>query len=202
MRLERLYPKLFLMLKVILCTLYISLTHLTFAQDIIEWSPTYQLAKSDFQLKAPNSGTSQRYYAACQMDFSYQMSQYEFMFTKNFNRFARAIFNRKASWLDDGPLADRLINMAQLDFDLVELYTRKIRKRMFDEKRAFSNMDFYKQAVNDTQTLYSERLAQIVQATDGGQSEVRIREIHEQIVREINALDEYCKECRPGRKKS
>lgn len=178
------------------------LTHLTFAQDIIEWSPTYQLAKSDFQLKAPNSGNSQRYYAACQMDFSYQMSGYEFMFTKNFNRFARAIFNRKASWLDDGPLEDRLIDMAQLDFDLVELYTRKIRKRMYEEKRAFSNMDFYKQSVNETQKLYSERLAEIIRLTDGGQSETRTREIREQIVREINELNEYCKECKPARKKS
>ena len=190
------------MLKTFLYVVCFLLTHLTFAQDIIEWSPTYQLTKSDFQLKAPNSSNSQRYYAACQMDFSYQMSNYEFMFTKNFNRFSRAIFNRKASWIDDGPLVDRLIDLAQLDFDLVELYTRKIRKRMFEEKRAFSNANFYQQAVNDTQRLYSERLAQIVRDTDSGQSETRTREIREQVVREINELNEYCKECKPGKKKA
>lgn len=171
------------------------------AQDIVEWSPTYQLTKSDFQMKPANSGNGQRYYAACQMDFSYQMSNYEFMFTKNFNRFSRAIFNRKASWMDEGPLQERLIDMAQLDFDLVELYTRKIRKRMYEEKRAFSNATFYQQAVTDTQRLYAERLAEIVRDTDSGQSETRTREIHEQVVREINELNEYCKECKPVKKK-
>ncbi|WP_420151234.1 hypothetical protein [Spirosoma sp.] len=177
------------------------MTHRVVAQDVIEWSPTYRLTKADFQLKPSNAGNGQRYYAACQMDFSYRMSNYEFMFTKNFNRFSRAIFNRKASWMDEGPLTDRLLDMAQLDFDLVELYTRKIRKRMYEEKRAFSNGDFYQQAINELQRLYSERLAQIVRDTDGGQSEVRTREIHEQIVREINELDEYCKECKPAKKK-
>ena len=188
--------------KFLLCIACLLLTYPTLAQDIIEWSPTYRLTKSDFQLKPANSGNGQRYYAACQMDFSYQMSNYEFMFTKNFNRFSRAIFNRKASWMDEGPLAERLIDMAQLDFDLVELYTRKIRKRMYDEKRAFSNATFYQQAVDDTQRLYAERLAEIVRDTDSGQSETRTREIHEQVVREINELNEYCKECKPIKKKA
>ncbi|GAB4016576.1 hypothetical protein [Spirosoma koreense] len=181
------------------CLLFI---HPILAQDIIEWSPTYQLTRNDFQLKTPNTKNSQRYYAACQMDFSYQMSNYAFMFTKNFNRFARAIFNRKASWIDEGPLVDRLLEMAQLDFDLVELYTRQFRKRMYEEKRAFSDGNFYQQAVNETQRHYSERLAEIVKITDSGQSETRTREIHEQIVRELNELNEFCKDCKPAKKKS
>jgi len=190
------------MSKLLLCIACLLLTHLTLAQDIFEWSPTYHLAKSDFQLKPANSGNGQQYYASCQIDFSYQMNNYEFMFTKNFNRFSRTIFNRKASWMDDGSFTDQLIEMAQLDFDLLELYTRKMRQRMYEDKRAFSNVNFYQQAVSEIQRQYAERHAEIVRDTDSGRSEVRTKEIHEQTLQGISELSDYCKECKPKKKKN
>ncbi|MFM7430975.1 MAG: hypothetical protein ACKO1F_13880, partial [Flammeovirgaceae bacterium] len=56
------------------------------AQNSIEWDGVYQLRVTDFKSPSSKAGESNIYslHTTANMDFSFQMTNAEFMFTKNF----------------------------------------------------------------------------------------------------------------------
>ena len=121
----------------------------SFSKDKIEWTKEYKLTLEDF--KSPtteiNEGVSSRiYYSGANMDFLFQMSNIEFMLTKNFNEKVTAFYNRNAATIiaPNSTIARQLLAVANYDFDLTELFCRKFRKELFDNKGAFSNVSFFR----------------------------------------------------------
>lgn len=53
------------------------------------------------------------------------------MLTKNFNKNVTASFNPSSSWIQQGEGTDFLLSYAQMEFDLLELYARKLRTRLY-----------------------------------------------------------------------
>ena len=103
------------------------------------------------------------------MDFSFQMSAYEFMFTKNFNSKVKTTFNRNLAVITatdtlDGPL--QLVKYAQFYFDLTELYTRKFRQELYEQKGAFSDVSFFQPIFNRLQEELQAENARVSKATD------------------------------------
>jgi hypothetical protein len=65
---------------------YILAANAVSAQNQIEWDGNYQLQLSDFQSKGKQvGGTVISMQTASSLQFGFQMSNVEFMFTKNFN---------------------------------------------------------------------------------------------------------------------
>lgn len=190
-----------------LCTaLYLFLISLSStAQDIIEWLPDYRLKLSDFQSKSTQIGNVNHYSIspASRMDFSFSMSSYEFMLTKNFNSKVSTTFTRSASVLiaPDNELAQDLLKFAQLNFDLTELYARKYRKKLFESKGVLSDVNFFQEAYKGIEQEYNERVAEFGKLTNVGQADIRIEEAQVQVLKEIDELSEFCKSCKPKRKK-
>lgn len=194
-------------MKSILFCLFLQLffTLSTSAQDIIEWSSDNKVTISDFQSKSSQIGNVNQYsiLLATHMDFSFYMSTYEFMLTKNFNSKVTTTFTKTASVLiaPDSNFAQKLVKYGQLNFDLTELYARKFRKKLYESKGVLSDVNFFQEAYKPIEIEYNARIAEIGKLTDLGQSETRIEEAHQQVLKEIEELPEFCKTCKPKKKK-
>jgi hypothetical protein len=172
--------------------------------QIVEWNPDYKILLADF--KSPGSEIGGNVYSlssSIKIEFSYFMSSYEFMFTKNFNGKVTTTFNKEAALLiaPDLEIAKYLINFAQFEFDLTELYSRKLRKRIFDEKGAFSNFNFANAIYEEIQKELTLRHANIAKSTDIGRQKDTLEEEHKSILIEIESLSDYCKTCKPKKGK-
>lgn len=181
------------------------IVQVVYGQNTIDWNGEYQLKLSDFQSAATHVGSTNHYslQSASQIDFSYQMTNAEFMFTKNFNTKVGCSFKRNASALiaPDSTFAHNLVRFAQFEFDLSELYARKFRKRIFEEKGILSNPNFFKPLYDSILEEFAERHTLAGKETEVGQKKERLNEIHQQVLAEIKELSSFCKMCKPPKKK-
>ncbi|MBC3539253.1 hypothetical protein ACFSC6_07840 [Rufibacter sediminis] len=185
-----------------LFTLILSLIALnTFSQGRTEWKENYTLTLNDFQAQAPKSqqNGSNSFSLAASLDFGYAMSNYEFMLTKNFNNRVTAYFVPASSWLQQGESNERLLQYAQMQFDLLELHARKYRKRLYESKNALSNYDFYQKANDAISTEYMNAGVEMQDAVL--ESNAKALEYHQKIKKEIAEMAEFCKECKPVKAK-
>ncbi|MFV8442821.1 hypothetical protein [Flavobacterium sp. LB2P44] len=176
------------------------------AQNTIEWDGKYQLQLSDFQSSATQIGNVKinSIHTASSLDFAFQMSNIEFMFTKNFNSKVNSTFKRDAASIiaTDTTTANYLINFAQYEFDLSELYARKLRKEIYDRKGTFSDASFLQLIYNDIEKKYTEEHAITSKITDLGQNEKKLLEIRTDVLKRIQEYPDFCENCKPPKKKS
>lgn len=175
------------------------------AQNMIEWDGIYQLQLTDFQSSSSQIGDVDIYslHTSCGMDFSFHMRASEFIFTKNFNSKVNCNFSRNASALvaPDSASAMGLLNFARYEFDLSELYARKFRKKLYDEKGAFSDLSFFKPIYEDIQNEFSQRHSAAGKETDLGRNCNKLIALHEEVKKEIMELADFCKNCKPPKRK-
>lgn len=175
------------------------------AQTQIDWDGYYKLQLADFKSPATQIGNTHIYslHSGSSFDFLFYMSSGEFMFTKNFNSRVNCSFKTNAASLvaPDTTTAFSLLAFAQYDFDLSELYARKFRKKLYEGKGAFSDVNFYQPIYNEVQKEYVERHALAVKETDIGRDAEKLQLLHQEVLAEIEALHEFCKTCKPEKKK-
>ncbi len=177
-------------------------TSFAIAQEPIVWNPDYELQLSDYQ--SPESEinaalTSYSIYSGSKIDFSFNMNSVSFMFTKNFNDKVKAIFQRNLAVLvaPDSLTANQLLQFGRYDFDLVELYSRKIRKKIYEEKGAFSDASLFQPIFNELQQEMNTVSAQVFKATDFGKDAEMLQIEHNKVIDEINTLSDFCMTCKP-----
>ena len=137
------------------------------------------------------------------MELAVQMSNFEFMFTKNFNSKITCTFQKDAATLiaPDSIRAVQLANLVQYDFDLSELYTRKIRKELFENKKTFSNVTFFQPYFDKMIAERNKVSSKIYTDTDFGTNTALLEKEHKEVLKEIDLLSDYCKACKPPKKK-
>lgn len=181
------------------------ITNLAFAQSKIDWDSDYRLQFSDFVLPGVEIGNGDIYriYSGATFGFGFRMSSYEYMFTRNFNDKVECHFNTQSAALTapDSVFAYNLLAYAQFSFDLSELYTRKFRKEIYENKSTFSSYEIFLEAFNKWNNEYSKRYATVGQETDLGQKKEQLELLHHQVLKEIEELSEFCKTCKPKKKK-
>ena len=174
-------------------------------QNTIDWDGTYQLQLSDFQSTSTRIGNVNVYslHTASSIEFAYAMTSAEFMFTKNFNSKVSCSFKRDAASLiaPDSATALDLLAFARYEFDLSELYARKLRKSIFEKKGAFSDPAFFKPLFDENQGEFSERHAIAGNESDIGRNKEKLAELHREVLSEIEKLADFCKGCKPPKKK-
>ncbi|MES2679281.1 MAG: hypothetical protein V4635_05320 [Bacteroidota bacterium] len=192
-------------MKHLLLPVFLSFFFIPKAQNKIEWTDNYQLRLSDFQSPATQVGQTTIYslHPGSGMDFSFYMSKAEFMFTKNFNSKVNCSFNRSAASIiaPDSAIATDLLNFGRYDFDLSELYARKFRKKLYEEKGAFSDISFFKPIYDQVQSEFAERHVIAAKTSDLGRNNEKLRELHGDVLKEIEQFSDFCKECKPVKKK-
>lgn len=174
------------------------------AQDAIEWDGIRQLDFSDFRSPATEIGKGNIYsvQSAAGFDFLFHMSQGEFMFTKNFNSKVSCTFRPEASALvaPDSTMARQVLAFARYEFDLYELYARKFRQRIYEEKGAFSSASFFRPAYDELQRELVTRHSLAAAETDLGRNEALLQERHAAVLSEIGLLKDFCRACKPPKK--
>ncbi len=192
-------------------TYYIlSLVLLTFnsalGQSVIEWSPNYQLHLNDFQSPQTEINSelnSYSIYSGANIDFSYSMSNIEFMFTKNFNNKAKTVFNRNTAVITapDSSIVQQLLSFGQYNFDLTELYTRKFRQQMNEQKGVFSDASFFQPIFMKLQEELNAESARVFKITNLGKEKELLQLEHQKVLAQIQELSDYCYTCKPPKKK-
>jgi len=173
-----------------------------FAQELLIWNSEYELQLSDYQ--SPESEinpalTSYSIYSGSKIDFSFNMNSVSFMFTKNFNDKIKALFQKNLAVLIalDSLTANQLLQFGRYDFDLVELYSRKIRKKIYEEKGTFSDSSLFQPIFNELQEEINTVSAQVFKATDFGKDSEMLQKEHNKVIDEINVLSDFCMTCKP-----
>lgn len=177
-----------------------------FGQSIVDWSPEFELQLNDFQSPQTEINkelSSYFIYSGTAMDFSFQMSGYEFMFTKNFNTKVKTTFNKNAAVITapDSASAIQLVNFEQYNFDLTELYTRKFRQKMYEKKGTFSNVNFFKPIFDKLNEQMNAESARVLKSIDLGNEEELLTQEHQKVICQIEQLSNFCFECKPPKKK-
>lgn len=188
-----------------LSLLLLLITSTIFAQNDINWDGKYQLQLTDFKSPATQIGNTTIYSInfPSGIEFSFSMSNMKFLFTKNFNSKVNNAFKPKAASLvaPNEVIANDLRDFANYQFNLSELYARKFRKRIFEEKGTFSNVSFFKPIYDEIQNEFSERITIAGKETDLGRKKEKLKLLHEQVLNEIQELNDFCKECKVSKKK-
>jgi hypothetical protein len=189
--------------KLILAFLFLSL--IVKAQNVIEWDKDYKLQLSDFESSSTQIGGTNinSLFSGAKIDFSYYMSSMDFIFTKNFNSKVNCSFNKTVASLiaPDSSNAFNLLYFSRYDFDLSELYARKFRKRLFEEKGTFSDVSFFNSVFDEIQKEYVERNAKASTNTELGKNRDKLNELHQEVLKELELLSDFCKLCKPKKNK-
>ena len=171
-----------------------------YSQNEIAWDGKYQLQQSDFQSPSTQIGNTNIYNLSISsgFEFSFSMSNVQFMFTKNFNSKVTNAFKPKSAALvaSDVETAKYLIDFAQFQFNLSELYARILRKRLYEGKKTFSNISFFKPIYDEIQNEYSQRITNASKETEIGKKKEKLKLLKEHVLKEIDELSNFCKECK------
>jgi hypothetical protein len=176
------------------------------AQNSIEWDGIYQLQLSDFQSKATQIGSElsiTSIHTASSLDFAFMMNNVEFMFTKNFNSKVNCSFQRDSGSLiaPDTITANKLLDFARYEFDLSELYARKLRKEIYQKKGTFSDISFLKVIYDQIQMEYTEAHATAAKTTNLGLETAKLAALQAEVLKQIDNFPDFCKSCKPPKKK-
>lgn len=192
------------MKKTIISTLLLITVQIN-AQNAVEWDGKYQIQLSDFQSKATQIGNASgnSIQTASGLNFSLQMSNVEFMFTKNFNPKVSSTFKRESASIiaADTITAKRMMKFAQYEFDLSELYARKLRKDLYVNKGTFSDISFLQPLYDAIQKEYVEEHGEASKKTNLGQKEDILKKLNDDVLIRIQELSDFCKTCKPPKKK-
>lgn len=177
----------------------------TSAQNNFEWSENRRLQLSDFQSESTQIGKGNltSFMNGASINFGYTMSSSEFMTTKNFNSKVVAKFTPSGAYImaPDTLSALQILRLAQYDFDLTELYTRKFRQEIYENKRAFSSRNFFQPLFDNIQKQITERRSKDFQKCEMGNKPEVLAIMQQELNAEIASLSDYCKECKPPKKK-
>lgn len=164
----------------------------------IEWSEDSRLTIEDFQAEAPNTGTMQTVQGHTTIE--YQFNNYELMGSRNFNKNVTCYFYRTASWIDSGENSHRLLRYAQTIFDMNEWQARELRKR-FRENRSQVLAGKQRELYEQLTTEFAGIQSQYSKETDFGTIEAKQVEWEDRIKNSLGDLADYCKLCKPAKKK-
>ncbi|NAS13970.1 hypothetical protein [Poritiphilus flavus] len=186
---------------------FIFISTFGFSQEAsIPWESDYQIQLEDFkasttQINKDLSNIS--VHSGVMIDFGFQMSNVAFMFTKNFNSKVSCNFHRNAASLmaPDSLKAQQLVKLVRFDFDLSELYARKIRRELYENKKAFSDPRFFQPYFDKLIAERNEISSRVYSASDFGNKSEVLQQEHQAIKTEIEALADYCKLCKPPKKR-
>ncbi len=192
-------------LKTVLMLSIITIAQFVFSQTTIEWEASRIISPEDFQGTPPQmvEDNMQSYSFDLHMDLSYQMANLQFAFTKNFNSYITAYYTPENSWMESGESTRYLLACANIQFDLAELHARKFRKRIFENKKAASNQNFFNTHYNQVSNEMNDRQSQFMSEMNaaGYDWNAVYLKWDQTINEEINLLSEFCRSCKPIKKR-
>lgn len=174
------------------------------AQENVCWNEAYDIQLSDFKSKATKIGNGNSYslFLPSTIQFNVSMTNFEFAVTKNFNDKVVVRFSPEAAILiaPDDVTAQQLVSFANFQFDLAELYARKLRKELFVNKSVYTTITYIQSPFDANQKEYTARFSSANVETDMGRETDKLKKLHEEVLQEIDELASFCDSCKIDRK--
>jgi len=156
--------------------------------DYLLWSSTKKLNLADFGIKK-NSANSSASFAQFTLDYS--VSGFDFL-TKNFNKKVKNSMIISASWIDTTANVDASIKYQQTLFDLAEIYARKFRKELKENRKLIAKGTQFIEGINSrVSTEFSKRRLKYDEETKYGMDSTKQQVWEEQISKELAELADF-----------
>ncbi|MEA5461968.1 hypothetical protein VB796_23055 [Arcicella sp. LKC2W] len=170
-------------------------SELAFSQSIdknlVFWSSTKKISIADFAIKTNNKKASSSF---MQFSIDYNVNGFDFL-TKNFNKKVRNSFIRTASWIDTTSNVEKSIRYQQTLFDISEIYTRKFRKQLKENRKKIARGTQIVEEINQSiMTEFSKRRIKYDLDTNFSEIEKSQKEWETQITIELRELENFATE--------
>ncbi|WP_422355263.1 hypothetical protein [Roseivirga pacifica] len=193
-------------MKLTLFALTFLISSFAFSQEKIVWSDSYKVSFNDFQSRESEVNSdlsSYTLHSGSIIEVDLTMSNFEFMVKKDFNNRVKSILDQRLALLaaPDTLTAKKLVALAQYDFDLSELYARKIRKEFYEKKGTFSDVKLFQDIYEKYNRELVEKISIIFKATSTEENDVFLQNEHTKVLEEISRLSDFCFDCKVPKKK-
>jgi hypothetical protein len=156
--------------------------------EIRLWSDNKKLSAHDFAIKTQRQETAS---SSAQFSIDFQIRGIN-LFTRNFNKKVRNYLVRSASWIDTTANVEQALRYQQTLFDISEIYVRKMRKFLKENKTKIVKATALAEELN---TQYSKdfplRRIAYDKETHYGTDEAKQREWEAQIKKELGELSDF-----------
>jgi hypothetical protein len=160
-------------------------------ENLVFWSATNKLSLNDFGIKTKNGETNSSF---AQFSVDYKVGGFDFM-TKNFNKKVRNYMIKSASWIDTTKDISISLRYQQTLFDICEIYTRRFRKELKDNRKKIASGTQFIDGLNQkAMTDFSNRRVIYDRETNFGTISEKQKDWEIQIQNELNASKEFASE--------
>lgn len=160
-------------------------------KEKIFWSATRKLKAEDFEIKLSSNGTG---LGSAQFSIDYSVNGFDFL-TKNFNKKVQNYMIPTASTIDTTQNNDAFLNYQQSLFDISEIYVRRFRKALRENrKQALKGTDYAKRLNAIILSDFSKRRAEYSNQTSFGTNAVEQQNWQRLIQQELATLENYAYE--------
>ena len=178
------------MKKILLLLLFFPL--ITFSQNLqtgeFLWSKDRKLQKEDYQLSIRDNNIQIR----SSINFSYQLRGFN-VFNNNFNKNIINKFSGNSSALDSS--ADHIpamVDYQQVNFDLSEVYARKMRKELLLHKnKLWKGFDYAEEIFNTLTSEFAKTQALMNEETNYGLNVQKLQGWKQKINDDLEVLSEF-----------
>ena len=159
--------------------------------NYIPWSATRKLTVKDFVIKTKDYQTA---IVGVQVLVDYQFNGFDFM-TRDFNKKITNYFMKSASWIDTTYDLTISLRYAQMLFDMNEIYTRRFRKEIRENRKKFlKGTEFVREIETRLTTEFAHRRIDYDTETKFGTDLLKQLQWEAQIRMELNDLKEFAGE--------
>ncbi|MGH1519332.1 hypothetical protein [Chryseobacterium sp. JK1] len=152
------------------------------------WSKERKLQKEDYKLSIHDNNVQIR----SSISFSYQLRGFN-VFNSNFNKNIINKFSSSSSALDS--TADNIpamVDYQQVNFDLSEVYTRKMRKELLlNKNKLWKGLDYAEEIFNTLTSEFAKNQALMDEETNYGLNVQKLQSWKQKINDDLEALSEF-----------
>ena len=178
------------MKKIILLLLFFPLMILSqnLQADEVLWSKDRKLQKEDFKLTTHDMNVEIK----SSISFSYQLKGFN-VFSNNFNKNIINKFSGSASVINpDSNNIAALVDYQQVNFDLSEVYARKMRRELLINKnKLWKGFDYAEQTFSTLVSEYQKAQSVMNEETRSGLDFQKLNEWKQKIAEELGNLAEF-----------
>jgi hypothetical protein len=152
------------------------------------WSAVKKLTLDDFAIKKGKQEVSSSF---AQFSIDYEVRGIN-LFTRNFNNKVRNYLITSASWIDTTADVGQALRYQQTLFDISEIYARKMRKALKENKNKIVKATTLAEEINTQYiTEFSQRRLAYDSETNYGTNETKQKEWEAQIQKELDELRDF-----------
>jgi len=156
--------------------------------DYLLWSSTHRLTINDFGIKKSDSNSGLSF---AQFSMDYSVNGFDFV-SRNFNKKVRNTIIKSASWIDTTQHVELSLRYQQTLFDIAEIYTRRFRKELKENRKQIAKgLEIVQEINSRISSDFAKRRLQYDSETKSGTNNENQLIWEQQINTELLELSDY-----------